>query len=132
MRLFHNLSIQSKKKHLATHSAEKFHMMINTADRPHKCDRCEFSSMHWRKLKQHEMIHTGEKPFNCNICDYAANRSAHLKEHIRSVHIKEKPYKCDQCKYRSALVGNIKKHMKKIHGGRMEQRDRDMVSLYKK
>ena len=36
------------------------HMMIHTAEKPHKC-----------KLERHMMIHTAEKPHKCDVCDKA-------------------------------------------------------------
>ena len=75
--------------------------MVNTKEKPYKCDTCGYKVIRSSHLREHYKLRdSGEKPYMCASCGYSTTRSGGLKKH-KLVHSIEKPYKCDVCDYSS-------------------------------
>ena len=55
-------------------------------------------------------IDSEEKLHKCNQCEYASSQKGHLNTHIKT-HNGEKLHKCSQCEYTSSTDGNLRRHM---------------------
>ncbi|GBP50047.1 Zinc finger protein 79 [Eumeta japonica] len=93
----------------------KSHIRVHTDEKPYKCKECEFRTSYLSALKIHIRTHTGEKPYRCEQCEYSTSDKGNLKSHTR-VHTDEKPYECKHCKYRTSYSTALKRHMR-IHTG---------------
>ena len=87
------------------------HLMTHSGDKPHKCDRCEYSATRNADLVIHQRRHAGERPFYCTNCSYKTVLSSSLAVHMMRKHTGVKPYACSQCFYKSARKGNLDSHM---------------------
>eukprot|EP00058_Branchiostoma_floridae_P005215 XP_002590703.1 hypothetical protein BRAFLDRAFT_89507 [Branchiostoma floridae] len=86
------------------------HPETHIAEKPYKCDQCDYSAAQKASLKQHLVIHTGEKPYICGECGYRSAYKGNLSKHMRT-HTGEKPYKCDQCDYSAADKSALGYHL---------------------
>ena len=73
------------------------HMRSHFSIRSHMCSTCGRAFIEKSHLIRHERIHLAEKPFKCDQCDYGSTRRDKLKEHIIKHHSGEghskSPYK---------------------------------------
>ena len=82
-----------------------------TAEKPYKCDYCDYRCIKRSILQRHIRTHTGEKPYKCDYCDYRCAWRDYLAQHIRT-HTGEKLYKCYRCEYRSSYCSNLHRHVR--------------------
>ena len=94
-----------------TEAEEKTHR----AEKPNKCNQCDFAASQVGHLRTHLKTHSGEKSNKCDQCDYASSQAGHLRTHLKT-HSGEKSYKCDQCDYASSRAGHLRTHLK-THSG---------------
>ena len=83
-----------------------------------KCNLCD-SAIFVGNFGRHLKIHSGQKSHKCDQCDYASVHASNLRKHLKT-HSGEKAYKCNQCNYASVEAGSLKKHIKS-HSGKLLQ-----------
>ena len=67
---------------------------LHLNDKPHKCDKCEYSHATKVGLKNHKLyFHPKGNAHMCHMCPYKSHHKSNLKQHIQVVHEKEKPFK---------------------------------------
>lgn len=88
--------------------------IIDTVNRPFKCEICTKSFSLQNTLKIHKLTHSGEKPFKCEICDESFILSSILKTHQLThqlkQHIKKKRYICSICEKTFESLKTFQKH----------------------
>ena len=77
----------------------------------HKCNQCEFASVHASKVRTHLKTHSGGKSYKCSYCDYAFVGTGTLRKHLKT-HADEKSYICNQCDFASVHASTLKGHLK--------------------
>ena len=67
---------------------------LHLNEKPHKCDKCDYSHATNVGLKNHKLyFHPKGNAHMCHICPYKSHHKSNLKQHIQVVHEKEKPFK---------------------------------------
>lgn len=60
------------------------------------CNDCSEMCSDLFLLKKHRLIQTGEKPFKCEVCGHKFKPLDSMKEQ-RQIHASEKPHSCEDC-----------------------------------
>ena len=105
-------------QNLGQHNSEKSNVKVkirSNAEKPNKCNQCDFATSRADHLWTHLKIHSGEKPNKCNQCDSAFSQAGDLKRHFKT-HSGEKSNKCNQCDFACYRVGDLRTHLK-THSG---------------
>jgi len=90
----------------------KMHMMVkHGAEKPYKCDMCDYSSITLGRFRSHKLKHTGEKPFACIQCNKKFVDSQQLQGHVKLAHSDERPFGCSICSARFKMKGHLKYHL---------------------
>merc|ERR1712038_203424 len=56
-------------------------------EKPFKCEKCNFRTVHKKSLRSHDNeVHLKLKPHKCQLCDYASARKDGLKNHMVAQH----------------------------------------------
>ncbi|KAG0431846.1 hypothetical protein HPB47_021376 [Ixodes persulcatus] len=82
--------------------------MHRSAEGPHQCCHCPYSSVKRADVVKHERTHTGEAPF-------AFTERSPLSRH-RSVHTGERPHECATCGKKFAQWAALRRH-ERTHTG---------------
>ena len=86
----------------------------------HKCDKCDFSTIHESSMKRHRIsFHGGAVSglmfeMKCPVCNIALKSKAGLKMHIKRIH-EEKSLMCSSCDYSTNVIADLLKHMSNKH-----------------
>ena len=97
-------SVNHLKNHITEHiksiSKKKPKSKIKGVEahpKDHKCNSCEKSFSHLRKLTKHiKTVHERHRDLKCDPCGKSFSDAGNLKKHI-SVHEEKKDLKCDVC-----------------------------------
>lgn len=91
------------------------HVLTHTAEKPYKCNICDFATKQKGNLKTHMLSHSDERPFTCTFesCSFSTKRKSILQRHMLT-HAEKKRYHCDKCKFRTNRMAELTAH-KKIH-----------------
>ena len=69
-----------------------YHKRKHIAEKPFKCDYCDYSTK-WPSIpSRHKARHTGENPYKCELCVFSTHLKRYLMRH-RKTHIKDKEMK---------------------------------------
>ena len=92
------------------------HVLQHSGKKPHRCEQCDFSSIHSNNMKQHKRTHSGERPHRCTTCEFSSIKTDNLKrkrkQHMMRKHTGEKPHKCNQCKYKCIIASDLQSHIR--------------------
>nr|CAD7207324.1 unnamed protein product [Timema douglasi] len=58
------------------------HNLMNSQQKPHKCEACGKGFITPSKLERHNLIHSGEKPHRCEECGRCFSQVSHLRGHL--------------------------------------------------
>ena len=85
--------------------------MIQSEEKPYRCQICLASFTQTSDLKKHSMIHSGEKPYTCELSSptFTFTKSGGQATHSR-IHIGENSYKCEVCLVIFAQFIHLKLH----------------------
>nr|CAD7603798.1 unnamed protein product [Timema genevievae] len=114
------LTPSSSNKSSLSSKTSLLHNLMNSQQKPHKCEACGKGFITPSKLERHNLIHSGEKPHRCEECGRCFSQVSHLRGHllvhsaqindklgttspatIKLIHglfqNQQKQYKCEEC-----------------------------------
>lgn len=103
----------SKTRQLLAKHLLSEHEEGSAADKPLKCNTCQFVCRHQLVLEQHLRLHGGKRLYKCSDCEYSTRNKQKITWHIR-IHTGEKPYSCEQCSYTCTDPSRLKVHLQFI------------------
>ncbi|XP_069680828.1 gastrula zinc finger protein XlCGF57.1-like isoform X3 [Periplaneta americana] len=90
-------------------ASQRNHNLLDSEDKPFKCEFCSLGYKLKSSLKSHLRLHTGDNPLRCEICGKYFSLSQSLKSHMRYAH---KPsFKCDICFKKLPTPDSLKIHL---------------------
>ncbi|XP_069680822.1 zinc finger protein 69-like isoform X5 [Periplaneta americana] len=90
-------------------ASQRNHNLLDSEDKPFKCEFCSLGYKLKSSLKSHLRLHTGDNPLRCEICGKYFSFSQGFRHHMRSAH---KPsFKCDICFKKLPTPDSLKIHL---------------------
>ncbi|XP_026729334.1 zinc finger protein 626-like [Trichoplusia ni] len=86
------------------------HILLHTAERKFKCDKCDKAFFSAPTLTEHKKKHNPNRTFKCDQCIAAFNCKGSLKSHM-AVHRDEKKHVCDICSKAFKRKAILTRHM---------------------
>ena len=95
-------------------------MYKHIAEKPWKCDLCNFSHSLKKGLDGHKRAcHTDESNLKvCHICGYKNPSQHNVNKHIQSVHEGQRNHPCNICGHRFVSKHRMEVHVRSIHLGK--------------